>query len=133
MYDTLKSNNEEKSAALAERRMGDLEVSEEIVARVVEMILATKTHVVSENQDINYFTDADLSILGKDWEVYNQYAKQVRSEYAIYSDLLYNPGRKKVLKHFLAMNQIYKTDYFTQKYEEQARLNLSRELEGDRA
>jgi len=31
------------------------------------------------------------------------------------------------------MNQIYKTDYFTQKYEEQARLNLSRELEGDRA
>jgi predicted metal-dependent HD superfamily phosphohydrolase len=112
--------------------MKSLEVSEEIVARVVEMILATKTHVVSENQDINYFTDADLSILGKDWEVYNQYAKQVRNEYAIYPDLLYNPGRKKVLKHFLEMNQIYKTDYFTQKYEEQARLNLSRELEGDR-
>jgi predicted metal-dependent HD superfamily phosphohydrolase len=132
VYDTLKSNNEEKSANLAERRMEDLEVSEEIVARVVEMILATKTHVVSENQDINYFTDADLSILGKDWEVYNQYAKQVRNEYAIYPDLLYNPGRKKVLKHFLEMNQIYKTDYFTQKYEEQARLNLSRELEGDR-
>ncbi len=132
VYDTLKSNNEEKSAALAEKRMKSVGVSEEIVARVVEMILATKTHVVSENQDINYFTDADLSILGKDWEVYNQYAKQVRSEYTIYPDLLYNPGRKKVLKHFLAMNQIFKTDYFTQKYEEQARVNISRELAGDR-
>ncbi|MDI9865290.1 hypothetical protein QM480_13200 [Flectobacillus sp. DC10W] len=132
VYDSLKSNNEEKSAALAERRMKDLEVSEEIVARVVEMILVTKTHIVSENQDINYFTDADLSILGKNWEVYNQYAKQVRNEYAIYPDLLYNPGRKKVLKHFLEMNQIFKTDYFTQKYEEQARINIQRELEGDR-
>jgi len=132
VYDTLKSNNEEKSAALAEKRMKSLGVSEEIVARVVEMILATKTHVVSENQDVNYFTDADLSILGKDWEVYKQYAKQVRNEYAIYPDLLYNPGRKKVLKHFLEMNQIFKTDYFTQKYEEQARINIQRELEGDR-
>lgn len=133
MYDTLKSNNEEKSAALAEKRMKSVGVSEEIVARVVEMILATKTHVVSENQEVNYFTDADLSILGKDWEVYRQYAKQVRNEYAIYPDLLYNPGRKKVLKHFIEMNQIFKTDYFTQKYEEQARINIQRELEGDRS
>jgi len=44
-------------------------------------------------------------------------------------DFIYNQGRQKVLKHFLAMNQIYKTDYFFNKYESQARTNLNIELE----
>ena len=45
-----------------------------------------------------------------------------------YHDIIYKPGRQKVLKHFLAMNRIYKTDHFFKKYEPQARINLANEL-----
>jgi predicted metal-dependent HD superfamily phosphohydrolase len=91
--------------------------------------LATKTHILAADSDTNFFTDADLSVLGSDWESYSAYFKNVRKEYAIYPDFIYNSGRKEVLKHFLGMNQIFKTDFFYAKFEAQARLNLERELQ----
>lgn len=80
-----------------------------------------------EDPDAALFIDADLSILGKSPPVYNSYSKQIRQEYAVYPDTLYLPGRKKVILHFLEMPRIYKTDFFYEKYEEQARKNLRRE------
>ena len=77
----------------------------------------------------NLFTDADFSILGAHWETYSIYSQNVRKEYSIYPDLVYNPGRKKVLKHFLEMTRIYKTDYFYSKLEELAKCNLLGELD----
>lgn len=53
---------------------------------------------------------------------------QVRKEYSIYPDLLYKPGRKKVLQHFLQMERIFKTQVFYDKYETQSRRNLEKEL-----
>jgi len=75
------------------------------------------------------FTDADLSILGQSWEVYFTYSKHVRKEYGQYPLFLYKKGRKKVLKHFLDMERIFKTDHFFELYEKHARVNLQRELE----
>jgi predicted metal-dependent HD superfamily phosphohydrolase len=129
IYDALKSDNEEQSALLAEKRMLQIGVPTESIALTKAQILATKTHIKSENLDTNYFTDADLSILGQDWDAYHQYLKSVRKEYAIYPKLVYNPGRKKVLNHFLGMERIFKTDYFFDKYENQAKLNLKKELD----
>lgn len=129
IYDALKSDNEEKSAELAEVRMKELHVPSELIKRCKEQILATKSHVKSDNDDTNYFTDADLSVLGQNWEVYSAYFKNVRQEYAVYPDLIYNPGRKKVLLHFLEMDRIFKTDYFFEKYEKPARENLRKEAE----
>jgi predicted metal-dependent HD superfamily phosphohydrolase len=80
------------------------------------------------DNDTNLFTDADLSILGKSWDAYSQYYQQVRKEYGFYPDLLYKPGRKKVLQHFLSMNSIYKTPFFKEKYEHSAIENLKHEL-----
>jgi predicted metal-dependent HD superfamily phosphohydrolase len=68
--------------------------------------------------------------LGQPWGEYTQYAKNVRKEYAIYPDLLYNPGRRKVLNHFLSMERIFKTSHFFEKFEATARLNMSKEMEG---
>jgi predicted metal-dependent HD superfamily phosphohydrolase len=92
------------------------------------MILATKSHAASVNRDIDLFTDADLSVLGAAPETYAQYAAGVRKEYSMYPDLHYKPGRRKVLKHFLEMDRIFKTDEFFQLYEKQARENLLHEL-----
>lgn len=44
--------------------------------------------------------------------------------------LLYRPGRRKVLDHFLDLPQRFKTPYFRERFEEQARVNLSAELGG---
>jgi predicted metal-dependent HD superfamily phosphohydrolase len=100
------------------------------VARTHRHIIASKTHLVSADQDTNYFTDADLSVLGASREVYKLYADHVRKEYRYYPDLLYKPGRKKVLQHFLDMPRIFKTEHFYHTFEEQARQNLLWELEG---
>jgi len=128
VYNTTSQENEEKSALFAEARMEKLKIAKEEIEKCKAAILATKSHEVSSDKDINLFTDADLSILGAKWEEYSNYAKQIRKEYSIYPALIYNPGRKKVLHHFLHMQNIFKTPEFFDKYERQARENLKREL-----
>ena len=128
VYNALKSDNEEKSAELAEKRTKQLLVSYDTIELCKRQILATKTHVKSADSDTNFFTDADLSVLGQPWETYLQYSKNVRKEYSIYPDFVYNPGRKKILNHFLSMDKIFKTDFFYNKFEREARQNLTNEL-----
>lgn len=129
VYNSLKSDNEEKSAELAEQRMKQIAVPLAIIESCKLQILVTKSHVKSTESDTNYFTDADLSVLGQSWEIYSQYSKKVRKEYIMYPDLVYNPGRKKVLSHFLSMDRIFKTDIFHSKFELQAKKNLQKEIE----
>jgi predicted metal-dependent HD superfamily phosphohydrolase len=127
IYSVLKGNNEEKSAVVAEKRLSAMAVPNGIMSQCQQLILATKKHKASDTQT-NLFTDADLSILGADAEAYKVYARQVRSEYSIYPDLIYYPGRRKVLEHFLAMDNIFKTGEFRDRYEMKARSNLRAEL-----
>lgn len=127
IYDAKRSDNEEKSAEFAQKRLQILQISTPMIEKCCEQILATKGHTISQEADTNYFTDADLSILGQD--EYLNYAQNVRKEYAIFPDFLYNPGRKKVLKHFLEMEYIFKTAHFYDKYEQKAKLNLQNEIE----
>jgi predicted metal-dependent HD superfamily phosphohydrolase len=129
VYNALKSDNEEKSAGLAAQRMHELQVPTAQIEQCRNQILATKQHKENSDADTNFFTDADLSILGADWNAYAAYAADVRKEYAMYPDLLYKPGRRKVLQHFLNMEHIFKTAHFREKFESQARLNLQKELE----
>jgi predicted metal-dependent HD superfamily phosphohydrolase len=124
VYNCFKTNNEEKSASLVVKRLQQLEVSAQDIGWCVQHILATKNHQISSNNDVNFFTDADLSVLGKSWNIYEDYFICVRKEYIIYPAFIYNKGRKKVLQHFLNMKKIYKTDFFFDTYEKQARINL---------
>jgi len=128
IYSSLKSNNEEKSAEIAIKRLANISFPEKLVAFCGHLIRATKKHEPSDPMT-NLFTDADLSILGSDSRTYKEYAKQIRLEYAIYPDIIYNPGRKKALTHFLNMDNIYKTKEFSDKYEINAKANIEAELD----
>lgn len=128
VYNTLKTDNEERSAVLAVKRVKQLGLNQAEITQCEEQIIATKSHTISTNSDTNLFTDADLAILGKDATTYMNYSHQIRQEYKVYPDFMYNPRRKKVLHHFLQMESIYKTPQFRQQYEEQARRNLQQEL-----
>jgi len=126
IYAATRKDNEQKSAVIMKERL--LKTRFEQTEVCFEQILATKQHLISKDSDTNYLLDADLVILGKSWEDYHQYTIDVRTEYKIYPDLLYRPGRIRVLKHFLGLPQIYKTEVFDKRYEAQAQENLSREL-----
>lgn len=128
IYNPLKSHNEEKSAELAEKRMLQISVDKTTLECCKKQILATKTHLQSPQSDINYFNDADLSVLGQPWEEYVQYYKNVRKEYSWYPDFMYNQGRIKVLNHFLNMERIFKTDYFFNQFEKTSRKNILKEI-----
>lgn len=129
IYDVTLSDNEERSAELAVKRLKQLDVSSSQTELCRQQILATKSHVQSTSSDTNYFTDADLSVLGQDWAGYASYFRNIREEYSVYPDPVYQAGRKKVLHHFLGMERIFKTAYFYNKFEVQARENIQKEFE----
>lgn len=130
IYGATSKLNEEKSADAAKERLESLDVNNDDIQKVYKQILATKSHQKSEDEDTNFLLDADLSILGKSSQAYSEYTKQIRKEYSIYPDFLYKQGRKKVLEHFLELENIFKTEFFRNKYETQARENLEFELKG---
>jgi predicted metal-dependent HD superfamily phosphohydrolase len=128
IYYAIASDNEEQSAELAKKHLVEVNCHQKTIDLVYEMIMATKSHQIIQKNDINLFTDADLAILGAEQEVYQNYAAAIRQEYSVFPDPIYIPGRKKVLLHFLKMERIFKTDYFFQKYEEKARINIENEF-----
>ncbi len=128
VYRTTQRDNEQQSSILASQRMAQLGVPHHIITKTQSQIIATQHHQRSNDTDTNYFTDADLSILGQNWNVYSEYLQNVRKEYYLYPDFVYSIGRKKVLRLFLDLPKIYKTPHFFELYETQARHNLQQEL-----
>ncbi|MDQ0065673.1 HD domain-containing protein [Chryseobacterium lathyri] len=129
IYDASSKYNEEKSASYAVEQLQKMSIDKDMISKIEAQILATKSHEKSNAPDTDYLLDADLSILGKDSATYFDYTRKIRKEYALYPDLLYKPGRKKVLKHFLELENIFKTEHFRGKYEQQARENIAAEIQ----
>lgn len=126
IYKATSKENELKSAELA---ISILPTNAKINKDLVfEMILATKLHDHNKIEDINWLIDFDLKILSKEWNDYEVYFKQIRKEYKIYPDLLYHPGRKKALQHFIENEFIYQTATFRTQFEKQARENIRKEI-----
>jgi predicted metal-dependent HD superfamily phosphohydrolase len=125
----LENDNEERSAAIAETSLTTIGFPEPRMQRCKQHILATKTHQATGDADTNFFIDADLSILCQPWKDYHEYMKNIRKEYMIYPDTIYHAGRLKVLKQFLKMERVFKTNHFHNLYEAAARENMSREIE----
>ena len=129
IYNPLKGDNEEKSAIICQDRLAKLSISVTQIDKCFKQIIATKSHTLSEDQDTNFFTDADLSILGAAPDVYLNYTNMIRKEYKLFPDFVYRPGRIKVLQSFLNMQYVFKTDYFRDKYEIQAIENIRTEVQ----
>lgn len=130
IYKPTRNNNEERSADLAQKRLKLLNIDEKSLKMIQNLIVSTKKHeiILNENEDNAYLLDIDLSILGSDWDSYKNYIQNIRKEYAIYPDFMYKKGRKKVLQHFLERETLYFTKVFQDKFETQARKNLTQEI-----
>lgn len=131
IYNPLRKDNEERSARRAARELKQLQVPKNKIDLVERYILATKIHDLQgfgEESDLAYLLDFDLSVLGADWEAYVIYAQNIRKEYSVYPDFMYNPGRVQVLQHFLEKSVIYFTNLFYKNRETKARENIMREI-----
>lgn len=132
IYDVRRSDNEEKSAQYAVTALTNFVVSTTLVQQVYELVLLTRhpskpshalTGLVSQH-DQALFLDIDLTILGQGDAIYTGYEKSIRAEYQHVPLWLYKLGRKRLLKQFLGQQRIYYSDYFTKKFETQARVNI---------
>lgn len=129
IYIPTRPDNEKKSADLAKERLESIHLPLIQIEKCMKMIMATKDHAISDEDDINFFTDADLSILGSSRSVYAEYCHNVRREYAVLPDSIYKAGRKTFLQKLLNMPAIFKTEHFCRKYEMTARENIGYELD----
>lgn len=131
VYDSLKHDNEEKSAEVAGEALRKMNYPPGKIAKVKQMILRTKEHMkkMNDDTDTSILLDLDLVILGADRERYKEYMKQVREEYGWVPGIMYRQGRKKVLQQFLDSERIYRLDDFRKRLEDKARENLRYELQ----
>ncbi len=128
VYDPRRSDNEAQSAAYAERALRPLGVPEALLAKVRELILATKTHEANANPDVWVMLDADLAILSASPERYDAYAQAIRQEYSFVPEAAYVVGRTAVLQTFLARAPFYFTEQMRVGGDTAVYENLSREL-----
>jgi predicted metal-dependent HD superfamily phosphohydrolase len=132
VYNSLRDDNEARSAALAKEFLSKTTLSADRCNRVVFLIERTKDHTQPQpaaDSDLLYFLDADLQVLGAPEADYWQYARQVRQEYRLVPDFMYRRGRRKVLEKMLGTSQLYQTESFRSRLEASARRNLQAELQ----
>lgn len=132
VYNALKSDNEARSAAEALQFLKDSTLEPLRQQRVAFLINRTADHTQpqpADDTDLLLFLDADLSILGAPADAYREYARQIRQEYRLVPDLLYRPGRRKVLAKMLATPELFRTPEMRTELDAAARRNLAAELE----
>lgn len=131
IYNPLRKDNELRSAERMKSRLTKLGVATDTTSRSFDQILLTNGHQLNQSStsDDQYFLDFDLTVLGEDWLIYEEYVKQIRKEYWIFPATTYKEGRKKALASFLNREFIYLTKAFRETKEGQARANLQREID----
>ncbi|XP_039276905.1 uncharacterized protein LOC120348811 [Nilaparvata lugens] len=110
----------------------------ELYKSVVSLLESVDTHSTDEHktggvfgaEDGHYFLDLDMAVLGGDSEYYaTEYATNIQAEYDFLPEPMYKGLRLKVLQSFLQIPNIFATKEFREKYEEQARANIQKEVE----
>lgn len=125
-----RSENEERSARLAERALPEAGVSRERTAEVARLVRLTVTHdPADDDRDGQVLCDADLAILAAPPSVYAAYTAAVREEYHFVPSDAFRAGRAAILRQLLDLPRLFRTPYGSERWEETARYNLRGELE----
>ncbi|MGW1542931.1 HD domain-containing protein [Streptomyces sp. NPDC002309] len=125
-----RSENEERSARLAERALPEAGLSEAGTTEVARLVRLTAGHA-ADDDDHNgrVLCDADLAILGSPPSVYAAYTAAVREEYGFVPSDAFRAGRAAVLRDLLALPRLFRTPHGVEHWEATARYNVTAELE----
>ncbi|MFD8304278.1 hypothetical protein ACFV29_18315 [Streptomyces sp. NPDC059690] len=125
-----RSENEERSARLAERALPEAGVPDDTTAEVARLVRLTVTHDPADgDRDGQVLCDADLAVLASPPAAYAAYTAAVREEYHFVPNDAFRAGRADILRQLLALPRLFRTPYGREKWEATARYNLSSELE----
>lgn len=125
----LKHDDEGKSADFAKEVLVEkMGLDKEFADKVASIILATKHSSVPQDKDAKLMVDIDLAIFGRSERLYNIYEKDIHREFYWVPAESFNNGRIRILEQFLKRDRIYSTDFFQERYGEQAKKNLTGEL-----
>ena len=127
------SDNEDRSARLAQTTLAGARAPLEVAHRIAGLVLATQHLAVPREPDAALLCDIDLSILGRTPEVFDEFERRIRREYAWVPEPVYRGARAEILAGFLRRRSIFQTDYFRDRYEVQARANLERAIQAFQA
>nr|WP_229852347.1 hypothetical protein [Streptomyces albospinus] len=129
VYRPDRSENEERSAALAERALPELGIDAPRTAEVARLVRLTVTHdPAADDRNGQVLCDADLAVLAGSPDRYAAYAAAVRAEYAFVPDPDFRSGRAAVLRQLLALPHLFRTPHGQAHWEQPARHNLTTEL-----
>jgi len=128
IYDPRAADNEARSADWFTLNFAGSHLTDQQHARVHELIMATVHPHPPTDPDMALLQDIDLSILGVDAELYDQYEGWIRQEYDFVPEAAFRKGRSAVLRSFLDQPELYHTAELSERLEVEARNNLSRAL-----
>lgn len=129
IYDPKSNKNEARSAEYAQAFLSATTVDPETISKIIHLICLTQHPSNPSTDDEKYLIDIDLSTLGAEPSQYDRYEVWIRKEYAYVPGFLYKKGRKKLLQAFLNCKPIYRTPYFRERLEDQARANIHKALD----
>lgn len=125
-----RSENEERSARLAERALPEAGLAADQAAEVARLVRLTTTHdPADDDPDGQVLSDADLAILAAPPSAYAAYTAAVREEYGFVPSDAFRAGRAAILRQLLALPRLFRTPYGQAEWEATARYNLAAELE----
>lgn len=127
VYDPRAADNEARSADLAVAEMRRRGASAAAIDRVRELILATRHAESPSSIDAALLVDIDLGILAADEARFDEYEREVRSEYAWVPAVLFRRKRREILQGFLGRPRIFTSGAFDAD-EPRARMNLTRSI-----
>jgi predicted metal-dependent HD superfamily phosphohydrolase len=119
-------DNEDRSARLARLALADFGAPVAVAEAVAGLVVATQHLAIPSQPDAALLCDIDLSILGRTPEVFDEFERRIRQEYAWVPEPVYRSARAELLDGFLRRPSIFQTDFFRQQYEIPARGNLQR-------
>jgi predicted metal-dependent HD superfamily phosphohydrolase len=125
IYEPMSKSNEERSANWAAEFGGRVGVPPESVARIRAHILATRHVALSVAEDSRLVVDIDLAILGAEPSRYDEFECDVRREYRWVPGFVYCSRRAAILQSFLDRPRIYQSEAAYERFEGNARTNLS--------
>ncbi|CAL9309717.1 hypothetical protein ABZ568_20705 [Streptomyces olindensis] len=125
-----RSENEERSARLAERALPEAGVPAAKTAEVARLVRLTIGHdPADDDPDGQVLCDADLAVLASPPSAYAAYTAAVREEYHFVPNDAFRAGRAAILRRLLALPRLFRTPYGAAEWEATARYNLRSELE----
>jgi predicted metal-dependent HD superfamily phosphohydrolase len=129
VYDTRRNDNEQKSAEWAVSAIHQSGAEHAVAERVFDFVLATRHTTEVSDRDAQLVVDVDLSILGRETEIYWQYEENIRKEYAWVPESVFRQKRLEVLRAFLDRPNIYYHEMYRNRFEKKARANLLQAIE----